>query len=72
MLCSTSNIQDAAYFVPCSTASSLGSTGLSSLVTLSKSDVVGVNSSTVAVSTIPEQPSPEFLAIVVQQTGICC
>ena len=63
---STRNSQDAAYFVPCSMASSHGSTGSSSPVPLSQSDVVGANSSTVAVTSAPDQPSPEFLATVVQ------
>ena len=63
---STRNSQDAAYFAPCSTTSSHGSTGSSSPVPLSQSDVVGANSSTVAVTSALDQPSPEFLATVVQ------
>ena len=43
--------------------SSLSSTGSSSPVTLSQSEVVG---SSVAVITTTKQPSPEFLATVVQ------
>ena len=63
---STRNSQDAACFAPCSTASSPGSTGLSSPATSSQSDVVGANSSTVAVTATLEQPSPEFHATVMQ------
>ena len=54
------------YFAPCSTASSLGSMGSSLPATLSQSDVVGVTSFTSAVSAIPDRPSPELLATLVQ------
>ena len=60
---STRNSQDAIYFAPCLTASSLGS---SLPETSSQSDVVGMNRSTLAVSATPAQPSAEFLATVVQ------
>lgn len=63
---STRNSQDAIYFAPCLTASSLGSTGSSLPATPSQSDVFGTNSSTSAVSATPAQPSTEFLATVVQ------
>ena len=66
----TRNSQDAAYFAPSSTASSLGSTGSSSSATLSESDVVGANSSTVAVTATPNQPSPEFLALAAEQVPV--
>ena len=62
---STRNSQDAIYFAPCLTASSLGSTGSSLPATSSQSDVVGTNSSTSAVSATPAQPPAEFLATVV-------
>ena len=61
---STRKSQDAIYFAPCLTASSLGSTGSSLPATSSKSDVVGTNSSTSAVSATPAQSPAEFLSTV--------
>ena len=66
MSCSSCSSSDAVYFMPYSTASSLGLTGSSLLATFSQSAVVGANSSTSVASATPNQPSPEFLATVVQ------
>ena len=66
MSCSSCSSSDAVYFMPYSTASSLGLTGSSLLATFSQSAVVGANSLTSVASATPNQPSPEFLATVVQ------